>query len=78
MIVFQVDLVSQYGRPELGLEYYTQAEDLGQLAQLMSGTGSAFPPRFRRLTAALCEVGGWRCHFLQQASHCPAIEPLVA
>lgn len=52
----KVDLVAQYGRPALGLEYYTQAEDLGQLAQLMSGTDSAFPPRFRRLTAALCEV----------------------
>ena len=114
-----MDLVAQYGRPDLGLEYYTAAEDLQQLAGLMAeGSGSAaggrsgsssgapkclfghadarcimssaimcvrtpaltslgclcsggeqsaeggqrpctstsFPPRFRRLTAALCEA----------------------
>ncbi len=57
--VSQVDLVGQYGRPAFGLEYYAQAEDLGQLADLMAEggpTGAAFPPRFRRLTSALCEV----------------------
>jgi hypothetical protein len=38
----QVDLVAQYGRPDLGLEYYTAAEDLQQLAGLMAeGSGSA-------------------------------------
>jgi hypothetical protein len=55
----KVDLVAQYGRPAFGLEYYAQAEDLGQLAGLMSEdgpAGGAFPPRFHRLTAALCEV----------------------
>lgn len=71
----QVDLVAQYGRPAFGLEYYTAAEDLGQLADLMAGesaagssstnepggerqsaTATSFPPRFRRLTSALCEA----------------------
>ena len=37
----QVDLVAQYGRPDLGLEYYTAAEDLQQLAGLMAEGGGA-------------------------------------
>ena len=56
----QVDLVAQYGRPAFGLDYYAAAEDLGQLADLMAEggpAGAAFTPRFRRLTASLCEVG---------------------
>lgn len=37
----QVDLVAQYGRPDLGLEYYTAAEDLQQLAGLMAEDSSS-------------------------------------
>jgi hypothetical protein len=37
----QVDLVAQYGRPALGLDYYTAAEDLKQLADLMTQDSSA-------------------------------------
>ncbi len=57
--LLQVDLVSQYGRPAFGLEYYLEAQDLGQLAALVEDSGrggGAFLPRFRRLTAALCEA----------------------
>ena len=41
----QVDLVAQYGRPDLGLEYYTAAEDLQQLAGLMAEGGGAASDR---------------------------------
>mmetsp|Transcript_15861 Transcript_15861/g.47739 ORF Transcript_15861/g.47739 Transcript_15861/m.47739 type:complete len:320 (-) Transcript_15861:325-1284(-) len=59
-VLSKVDLVAQYGRPEMGLEFYLQADDLAaQLPGLMDRRGpdgAAFPPRYRRLTAALCEV----------------------
>lgn len=55
-VLSKVDLVAQYGQPDLGLDFYMQAEDLSQLAHLMSASETAFPPRFRKLTSALCEV----------------------
>lgn len=55
-VLSKVDLVAQYGRPDLGLDFYMQAEDMGQLSELMMSSETAFPPRFRKLTSALCEV----------------------
>lgn len=52
-----MDLVESYGPLAFNLDFYTEAQDLSQLAAAMGS--DRFSQRFRKLSAGLCEVG-WR------------------
>ena len=53
-------MVESYGSLAFNLDFYTEAQDLSQLATAMGS--DRFSQRFRKLSAGLCEVGcrAWR------------------